>query len=72
MMTLVCWILIANAVWNAVVWPPFLRRVRKDPRARDASGRATTFLRVHTVLIGVSLLLAAISLVVGVIGLVQG
>ena len=71
-MTLVCWILIANAVWNAVVWPPFLRRVRKDPRARDAAGRATTFLRVHTVLIGVSLLLAAISLVVGVIGLVQG
>ncbi|MCM6762186.1 hypothetical protein NB037_07120 [Rathayibacter sp. ZW T2_19] len=72
MMTLVCWILIANAVWNAVVWPPFLRRVRKDPRARDAAGRATTFLRVHTVLIGVSLLLAAVSLVVGVVGLVQG
>jgi hypothetical protein len=71
-MTLVCWILIANAVWNAVVWPPFLRRVRKDPRARDASGRATTFLRVHTVLIGVSLALGALSLVVGVLGLVQG
>lgn len=71
-MTLVCWILIANAVWNAVVWPPFLRRVRKDPRARDADGRATTFLRVHTVLIGISLALAALSLVVGVIGLVQG
>lgn len=69
-MTLVCWILIANAVWNAVVWPPFLRRVRKDPRARDASGRATTFLRVHTVLIGISLVLAAVSLVVGVLGLV--
>ncbi|KQQ00648.1 MULTISPECIES: SCO4848 family membrane protein [unclassified Rathayibacter] len=71
-MTLVCWILIANAVWNAVVWPPFLRRVRKDPRARDANGKATTFLRVHTILIGVSLVLAAVSLVVGVLGLVQG
>ena len=71
-MTLVCWILIANAVWNAVVWPPFLRRIRKDPRARDASGRATTFLRVHTILIGISLALAAVSLVAGVIGLVQG
>ncbi|WP_204162155.1 MULTISPECIES: SCO4848 family membrane protein [unclassified Rathayibacter] len=71
-MTLVCWILIANAVWNAVVWPPFLRRIRKDPRARDASGKATTFLRVHTILIGASLLLAAVSLVVGVLGLVQG
>ncbi|SMH37451.1 hypothetical protein SAMN06295885_1348 [Rathayibacter oskolensis] len=71
-MTLVCWILIANAVWNAVVWPPFLRRIRKDPRARDASGRATAFLRVHTILIGVSLALAAVSLVVGVVGLVRG
>jgi hypothetical protein len=71
-MTLVCWMLIANAVWNAVVWPPFLRRVRKDPRARDATGRATTFLRVHTILIGISLLLAVVSLIVGVVGLVQG
>lgn len=71
-MTLVCWMLIANAVWNAVVWPPFLRRVRKDPRARDADGRATTFLRVHSILIGISLLLAAVSLVVGVVGLVRG
>lgn len=71
-MILVCVLLIANAVWNAVVWPPFLRRVRKDPRARDASGRATTFLRVHTILIGISLLLAVVSLVVGVLGLVQG
>lgn len=71
-MTLVCWILIANAVWNAVVWPPFLRRVRKDLRARDSEGRATTFLRVHTVLIGTSLALAAVSLVVGVLGLVRG
>lgn len=71
-MTLVCWILIANAVWNAIVWPPFLRRVRKDPRARDTEGRATTFLRVHTVLIGISLVLAAVSLVVGVLGLVHG
>ncbi|KZX22696.1 SCO4848 family membrane protein [Rathayibacter tanaceti] len=71
-MTLVCWTLIVNAVWNAVVWPPFLRRVRRDPRARGVDGRATTFLRVHTVLIGISLALAAISLVVGVLGLVRG
>lgn len=72
MNTVVCWVLIANAVWNAIVWPPFLRRIRKDPRARDANGRATTFLRVHTVLIGVSLALAAVSLVIGVACLVQG
>lgn len=72
MSTLVCWVLIANAVWNAIVWPPFLRRIRKDPRARDAAGRATTFLRVHTVLIGVSLALAVVSLVVAIVGLAQG
>ncbi|PPF37855.1 hypothetical protein C5B93_07745 [Rathayibacter sp. AY1A2] len=72
MITLACCLLIVNAVWNATVWPPFLRRVRKDPRARDADGRATTFLRVHTVLIGVSLALAVVSLVVGVLGLVRG
>jgi hypothetical protein len=72
MSALVCWVLIANAVWNAIVWPPFLRRIRKDPRARDAQGRATTFLRVHTVLIGVSLALAVVSLVVAIVALVQG
>ncbi|NQX10080.1 hypothetical protein HQQ80_00370 [Microbacteriaceae bacterium VKM Ac-2855] len=66
----VCSLLIANAVWNAIVWPPFLRRIRKDPRARDDSGRATTFLRVHTVLIGISLVLAAVSLVVAIVALV--
>lgn len=71
MSTLVCWVLIANAVWNAIVWPPFLRRVRKDPRARDDEGRATTFLRVHTILIGVSLGLAVLSLAVGIVGLAQ-
>ncbi|AZZ48890.1 hypothetical protein C5C31_03555 [Rathayibacter rathayi] len=72
MITLLSSLLIVNAVWNAIVWPPFLRRVRKDPRARDADGRATTFLRVHLVLIGTSLALAAVSLVGGVLGLGQG
>lgn len=72
MSTLLCWVLIANAVWNAIVWPPFLRRIRKDPRARDADGRATTFLRVHTVLIGISLALALVSLIVAIVGLAQG
>ncbi|QOD09358.1 SCO4848 family membrane protein [Rathayibacter toxicus] len=71
-MTLICSILIANAVWNAVVWPPFLRRVRLDPRARDENGRATTFLRVHLILVGISLILAVVSLVVGVLGLIHG
>lgn len=63
-------LLLVNALWNAIVWPRFYTRISKDPRARDQSGRATAFLRVHAVLIGVSLLLAAVSLVVAVIALV--
>jgi hypothetical protein len=59
-------LLLLNAVWNVVVWPPFLRRVLRDPRARDEQGRATTFLRVHAGLIGVTAVLTLASLVPGV------
>lgn len=58
-------LLLANAAWNAVVWPPFLRRVVRDPRARDEQGRATTFLRVHVGLIAVTGGLSVASLVAG-------
>jgi hypothetical protein len=61
--------LLLNAVWNIVVWPAFFRRIARDPRSRDASGRRTRFFTVHAVLIGVSLLLAAVSLVLGLVGL---
>lgn len=63
-------LLLVNALWNALVWPRFYKRISTDPRARDESGKATTFLTVHAVLIGVSLLIAAVSLVVAVIALV--
>jgi hypothetical protein len=63
-------LLLVNALWNALVWPRFYKRVSADPRARDASGKATAFFIVHAVLIGVSLLLAAVSLVVAIIALV--
>ncbi|MEV7398420.1 hypothetical protein [Aeromicrobium sp. NPDC092404] len=59
-------VLIATAVWNFVIWPPFLKRVSKDERSRDAAGNATTFLRVHTILIAVSL---ALAVAVGVLGI---
>ncbi len=62
-------LLLLIGIWNLVVWPPFLRRILRDPRSRDASGRATRFLTVHVVLIGVSLLLAAAAIVFGVVGL---
>jgi len=64
-------LLLVNAVWNAIVWPQFYKRVSKDARARDASGKPTKFLIVHAVLIGISLLIALVSAVFGVIGLVQ-
>jgi len=59
-------LLIVSAVWSFVIWPPFLRRVLKDERARDADGKPTTFLRVHVALISVSLTLAV---AVGVLGI---
>ncbi|WP_265522111.1 SCO4848 family membrane protein [Oerskovia flava] len=58
-------VLLVTAAWNLLVWPRFLGRIAKDPRARDADGRPTRFLTVHVVIIGVSLLLA---LAVGALG----
>jgi hypothetical protein len=62
-------LLLVNGVYNVVVWPRFLKRIVADPRARDDQGRATTFLRVHVILISIALVLAALSLVFGVLGL---
>lgn len=55
-------LLIANAVFSIIAWPTFLRRVMKDPRAKDAAGRPTRFLTVHIVLVAIALTLAALSL----------
>lgn len=63
-------VLLVAAIWNFVIWPPFLRRILKDERSRDAAGKATTFLRVHVVLIGISLALAVAVGVLGIIALV--
>ena len=63
------WLLIIAGVWSLVVWPQFLRRVMKDPRARDAAGKATKFLTVHVVLVSISMVLGAATAVIGVMGL---
>jgi len=55
-------ILIANAVFNAVTWPTFFKRVARDSRARDAAGKPTPFFTVHLVLLVIGLTLAALSL----------
>ncbi|MBT2530771.1 hypothetical protein J7E83_01255 [Arthrobacter sp. ISL-48] len=63
------WILIIAGAWSLVVWPQFLRRVMKDPRARDSAGNATRFLTVHMVLVGISMLLGAATAAIGLIAL---
>jgi hypothetical protein len=61
-------LLIAGA-WKLAVWPPFLRRVARDPRAKDERGRATRFLTVHIVLVSVSMTLGLAVLLIGLIAL---
>ncbi len=63
-------VLLLNALFNVIAWPRFYKRVAADPRARDAAGEPTRFLRVHAVLLGIALLLAVASLVAGVLLLV--
>lgn len=63
-------LLLINALYNVIVWPRFWTRIKNDPRARDEAGRATTFLTVHAVLIGIALLLAVLSAVGGVMAFV--
>lgn len=61
-------LLLGAAAWNLLIWPQFWRRVSKDSRARDEAGRPTAFLRVHVVLIVVSLTLG---LAIGVLGIIS-
>lgn len=65
-MTAAIVLLLANAAFNALVWPTFYRRVAKDPRARDAQGRATRFLTVHVILIAAALVLALGSVIAAI------
>ncbi|MCU1539684.1 MAG: hypothetical protein JWM01_631 [Arthrobacter sp.] len=62
-------VLIVAGIWSLVVWPQFLRRVMKDPRARDAGGKATRFLTVHVVLVSISMVLGAATAAIGIAGL---
>lgn len=64
-------LLFANAGFNAVVWPRFYPRIAKDPRARDAAGKPTAFLVVHTVLIAIALVLALASVIAAIAALVS-
>lgn len=63
-------VLFIGALFNLVAWPRFFQRVAKDTRARDASGRPTTFYRVHLVLLLIALAITAASIVAGILLLV--
>ena len=63
------WVLVVAGAWSLAVWPQFLKRVMKDPRARDAAGKATRFLTVHVVLVSVSMVLGLATAAIGVAGL---
>ena len=63
------WVLVVAGVWSLVVWPQFLKRVMKDPRARDAAGKPTKFLTVHVVLVSISMVLGLATAAIGVAGL---
>jgi hypothetical protein len=64
------WVLIVAGVWSLVVWPQFLKRVMKDPRAHDSAGKATRFLTVHVVLVSISMVLGLATAAIGIAGLV--
>jgi hypothetical protein len=59
-------VLLLSALFNIVAWPRFYPRIANDPRARDENGRATTFLKVHVVLIVIALVLATASIVAAI------
>ncbi|NYE96583.1 hypothetical protein FHU41_002833 [Psychromicrobium silvestre] len=65
-------VLILAGLWSLIVWPPFLRRILKDPRARDESGKATRFLMVHFMLVSISMILGLATAVIGIRTLING
>ncbi|WP_159601913.1 SCO4848 family membrane protein [Agromyces humi] len=67
MLVLAVVLLLANALFNVIVWPRFYPRIAADPRARDADGRRTAFYTVHVVLIALALVLAAASAITALV-----
>ena len=67
MLVLAVVLLLANALFNVIVWPRFYPRIAADSRARDADGRRTAFYTVHVVLIALALVLAAASAVTALV-----
>lgn len=58
-------VLVLAGIWTLIVWPPFLRRVLKDPRAKDEAGKPTRFMTVHLMLVSISMVLGLATAVIG-------
>jgi cytochrome b len=57
--------LLAVFVWTWLIWPTFLKNIWKDDRSFGPGHKPTSFLVVHALLVGVSLLIGT---AIGAIG----
>ncbi len=64
-------VLIVSGLWSLIVWPQFMRRVLKDPKARDEAGKPTRFLTVHLMLVSTSMVLGLATAVIGIRALIS-
>lgn len=63
-------VLVIAGLWSLIVWPVFLKRVLKDPQARDANGAPTRFMTTNLMMISTAIIFALATAVIGVRGLV--
>ena len=63
-------VLVIAGLWSLIVWPVFLKRVLKDPLARDANGAATRYMTTNLMMISTAMIFALATAVIGVRGLV--
>ncbi|MGW9402445.1 SCO4848 family membrane protein [Arthrobacter sp. NPDC055585] len=63
-------VLVIAGLWSIIVWPVFLKRVLKDPQARDANGAPTRFLTTNLMMISTAMIFALATAVIGVRGLI--
>ncbi|MFZ3417964.1 SCO4848 family membrane protein [Arthrobacter sp. 3Tela_A] len=63
-------VLVIAGLWSLIVWPVFLKRVLKDPQARDANGAATRYMTTNLMMISTAMIFALATAVIGIRGLV--
>ncbi|MDE0572614.1 hypothetical protein ON058_04205 [Demequina sp. B12] len=65
-------LLLTNAAFAFMVWPPFMKRIAGDERSTDAEGNRTQYYKVHRKLILMAYVLAGLSGVGGAVGFILG